>query len=244
MSTADVDLVQADHMNQFHKLLENGAPGDSWGPLWGRNYNGLNCAYTIAAIAARFATRNAYRPSPNDMRQLAEDHEGGAMPPDVRRALEGSGRIDPSLVWYPRAGLSWDKARAFVEGGRYVWIATDYELIPDAKSCQPSFDGDHAIGMPPLKARSDGRIAYNDPLCDRLKWIEPGTLRKAAAKSARNFGSSGLLVVVVKQRPAKERPANPAADRADELEAMLDEANSRLEAIRELAVPVTEPPTD
>ena len=96
----------------------------------------------------------------------------------------------------------------------------------------------------PLKPRADGRIAYNDPLCDRLKWIEPNVLRKAAAKSARNFGSSGLLVVVVKQRPPKERPPNPEADRADELEAMLDEANSRLEAIRELAHPVTEPPTD
>jgi hypothetical protein len=63
-------------------------------------------------------------------------------------------------------------------------------------------------------------------------------MRKAAAKAARNFNSSGLLVVVVKQRPAKKPPANPAADEAEQLRQMLDEANSRLEAIAELAVPV------
>jgi hypothetical protein len=206
--------------------------------MWGRSYNGLNCAYTIGAMAARFATRNAYRPSPNDLRELAEDHEGGAMPRDIRRALEGSGRVDPSLVWMPRAGLTWAKVEAHRANGRFIWIATDYELIPDAKSCQPSFDGDHAIGLPPIPNRADGRMAYDDPLCDRTKWIEPGTLRKAAAKAARNFNSPGMLVVVVKQRPAKPRPANPAADHAEELQQLLDEANSRLEAIAELAVPV------
>jgi hypothetical protein len=111
-----------------------------------------------------------------------------------------------------------------------------------AKSCQPSFDGDHAIGLPPIANKANGFMAYHDPLCDSVKWIDPAVLRKAAQKCARNFGSPGLLVLLVKQRPPKERPANPAADRADELEAMLDEANSRLEAIAELARPVTSPP--
>ena len=238
MNAAQAELVIPDHMNQFHKLLANGSPGDPWPDLWGRNYNGLNCAYTIGAIAARFATRNSYRPSPNDLRQLAEDHEGGAMPRDIRKALEGSGRIDKSLIWMPRAGLSWAKVEAHRANGRYIWIATDYELIPDAKSCQPTFDGDHAIGLPPVPNHADGRMAYNDPLCDRQKWIDPDVMRKAAAKAARNFNSSGLLVVVVKQRPAKKPPANPAADEAEQLRQMLDEANSRLEAIAELAVPV------
>jgi hypothetical protein len=236
------ELVIPDHMNQFHELLANGKPGDPWPDLWGRNYNGLNCAYTVGAICARFATRNTYRPAPNDLRELAADHEGGAMPPDVRRALVGSGKIDRSLVWLPRSGLSWDKVTAFRDQGRYIWLATDYEEIPDAKSCQPSFDGDHAIGLPPLAPKADGRIAYDDPLCDHLKWIDPAVIRKAAQKCARNFGSPGLIVLIVKQRPKATRPPDPDKARIADLEAMLDEANSRLEAIAELAVPVTSPP--
>lgn len=229
---AELELVIPDHMNQFHELTAAGLPGDTWPALWGRNYNGLNCAYTVAAMAARFATRNAWRPSPNEMRQLAKDHEGGAMPPDVRRALEA--KVDPALVWLPRAGLSWAKVIAHRDAGRFVWLATDYEEIPDAKSCQPTFDGDHAIGLPPIPDR-DGKMFYDDPLCDRRKLIDPEVIRRAARKAARNFGSPGLLVVIVSQPPAHPVPVDPAR----QLQRLLDEANSRLEAIAELAHPVT-----
>lgn len=228
------ELVIPDHMNQFHELTPAGLPGDQWPPLWGRNYNGLNCAYTVAAMQARFATRNRWRPSPNEMRQLAKDHEGGAMPRDVRRALEASGKIDPELVWMPRAGLTWAKVIAHRNAGRFVWLATDYEAIPDSKSCQPTFDGDHAIGLPPIPDR-DGKTFYDDPLCDRRKLIDPEVLRLAARKAARNFGSPGLLCVIVSQPPAKPAPIDPTV----KLQRLLDEANSRLEAIAELAHPVT-----
>jgi hypothetical protein len=227
------EIVIPDHLNQFHELTPAGLPGAAWGPLWGRNYNGLNCAYTIGAMLARFATRGKWRPEPNDLRRIRQDHEGGAMPRDVRYALEHSGKVDPALVWMPRAGLSWAKVLAHRDAGRFVWLATDYEAIPDAKSCQPSFDGDHAIGLPPIPDR-DGKMFYDDPLCDRRKLIDPAVIRAAGRKAARNFGSPGLLVVVVSQPPAAGKPV----DRADVLSRLLDEANSRLEAIAELAHPV------
>lgn len=235
-SAASDELVIPDHMNQFHELTPAGLPGDEWPPLWGRNYNGLNCAYTVGAIMARFATRGHWKPSPNDLRELARDHEGGAMPRDVRRALEASGKVDPSLVWMPRAGLSWDRVMRHRAAGRYVWLATDYELIPDSKSCQPNFDGDHAVGLPPIPMREGNRLGYDDPLCNRLKYVDAAVIRRAAQKVARAFGSPGLLVVLVQQKPAK--PANAGEVTRAALERMLDEANSRLEAIAELAVPV------
>lgn len=229
----ELELVIPDHMNQFHELKADGTPGATWGPLWGRNYNPLNCAYTVGAMAARFATRNKWRPEPNDLRRIAKDHEGGAMPPDIRRALEASGKVDPALVWMPRAGLSWAKVLAHRDAGRFVWLATDYEAIPDAKSCQPTFDGAHAIGLPPLEER-DGKLFYDDPLCDRRKLIDPAVIRRAARMAARQFGSPGLLVVIVSQEAAAGAPIDPTV----KLQRLLDEANSRLEAIAELAKPV------
>lgn len=230
---AELELVIPEHMNQFHALNADGTVGATWGPLWGRNYNGLNCAYTVGAMLARFATRNRWRPEPNDLRKLANDHEGGAMPRDVRRALERSGKVDPSLVWMPRAGLTWAKLQAHRANGAFIWLATDYEAIPDAKSCQPTFDGDHAIGLPPIEDR-DGKAFYDDPLCDRRKLIDPEVIRLAARKAARNFGSAGLLCLVVRQAEAAGAPVAPTRP----LQRMLDEANSRLEAIAELAHPV------
>ena len=73
------ELLIPEHMNQFHRLGPNGTTGEPWGPLWGRDYNHLNCAYTIAAMAARFATRDKWRPEPNDLRRIRKDHEGGAI---------------------------------------------------------------------------------------------------------------------------------------------------------------------
>lgn len=230
---ATEELLIPEHMNQFHALGPNGETGAAWGPLWGKDYNPLNCAYTVGAMAARFATRNKWRPEPNDLRRIRKDHAGGAMPRDIRYSLEQSGKVDPSLVWMPRFGLSWAKVLAHRDAGRFVWLATDYEVIPDARSCQPNFDGDHAIGLPPIADR-EGLLHYDDPLCNFRKRIDPGVIRRAARKAARNFGSPGLLCVIVSQPPAAGVPADPSAV----TRRLLDEANSRLEAIALLAHPV------
>lgn len=230
-----------DHLSQLHQLKANGSTGAAWPQLWGRDYDGLNCGYTVGAIGAAFATRGAWMPAPNDLRELAKDREGGCMPADLRRAIHASGRVPDRLVTVPRGGLSWARMVELREAGYYLAVATDYELIADERSCQASFDGDHMLGLPPIPPKADGQASADDPLCNHRKQYPEAELRAAARKCANSWNSEGLMVVVFGQDPVLAKP-DPDALRIRELELQVRERDARLEAIAKLAAPAAPDP--
>lgn len=197
---------QAAHVSQFHDA--NGKP---WPKSFGKDFNNANCWAAAAAMAADFATRGAYKPGPNVIRDESGDNSGGANRGDAARVLKAHGII--ALTPY---GVTWAQVTARLDTGRWgVWLAVDYDMIPDAKSCAPNFNGNHALWLPPVPADQMGRRSADDPLCDRQKWYPELTLRNAAEKIANQVGS-GLLVVFVKQIPEpKPVPPPPPTDPKD-----------------------------
>lgn len=199
---------QAAHISQYHD-----ANGKAWPHSFGQDFNNKNCWAAAASMAADFATRGAFAPGPNVIRDESGDNSGGANRGDAARVLKAHG-ITANTPY----GVTWDQVTAKLATGRWgVWLAVDYDMIPDAKSCAPNFNGNHALWLPPIAPDQMGRRAADDPLCDKQKWYPEAVLRGAAEKIARQ-NASGLLVVFVKQQPL---PPAPAADPKDTLIATL-----------------------
>lgn len=192
----------AAHINQLHA-----ADGSKWPPSFGIDFNGKNCAYAAAAMAEDYATRGKSKPTPPQLRTQANDRKGGS----YRRQIAALLRARGLTVAIPENADMGDVVRRLQSGRWGVWMATDYDQIPDAKSCAPNFDGDHAVwlGQVPL---ANGKLLYDDPLCDKTKQIDRAVLEAAARKVADAFGSQGLLVLWVKQAPEPKPPTPPSPD--------------------------------
>jgi hypothetical protein len=211
------------HLNQLHRIKADGTPGAPWP---GR-YNGCNCWATAGAMGADFATLGKWKPTPPQIRQLSGATTCPGNVGDIAVALRTHG----ITVRVPRGGTSWERILARLGAGWAACIATDYDVIPDAKSCQPSFDGDHMLFLPPSAAIGPNGMYYDDPLCDRTKRIDPAILRRAARKCANHIGTAGLIVAFVKQAQQPVPPVDHDARQAAAYAVFADQASSAVAAI-------------
>lgn len=201
---ADVSYLGS-HISQFHKINADGTTGPDWGASFGKNFNGQNCWAATGAQAADFATRGAWKPTPPEFRTESGDKSGGANRGDVARVLTAHG-----ITAITPQGVTWEDVKNKLARGWGVWIATVYGDIPDNKSCQPDFDGLHALWLPPVPVDPDGKMVADDPLCDKTKKYPEEMIRKAAAHARNQAAATGFLVVFVKQKPAPKPPTPPA----------------------------------
>lgn len=212
-----------DHVNQFHD--DHGNP---WPKTWGIDYNGKNCWAAAGSMAGDFGSRGKVKLTPPEIRKESGDRLGGANVQDIVRVLKAHG-----IRCYYRIGMPFAKVVERLETGRWAaCLATDYEFIPDAKSCAPTFDDYHMLFLPAQKV-SD-KMSAGDPLCNTFRTYETADIKKAAASLARQEGVvRGVFVALVKlprAKPEPPAPVDPCADRIAELEDQLDDANQRLDA--------------
>lgn len=226
---------QAQHLSQFHD-----PSGKPWPPP-GYAYAADDCWATVGAMAADFATLGKWTPTPPQIRSLSGNDKRSGNVGDIATALRTKG----ITVNVPAGGRSWVAIQAKLATGRWgVCIATDYDVIPDAKSCQPNFDGLHMIWLPPVPEDAQGRDTADDPLCPITKVYPKDIIRQAARKCANEVGSQGLIVAFVKQAvPPKPAPTDPKdaqiaaltqqvadlTDANDDLQARIDAATAALQ---------------
>ncbi len=194
------------------------------GQPWNTRYDAGNCWATAGAWAGDWATRGDWKPTPPDIRQLSGNLK--QLPGnvgDIKAALQTH---DPSIVVHiPPGGASWDVILKRLASGKWsACIATDYDVIPDTKSCQPNFDGDHMLWLPGDQVvHGDGTLAYDDPLCANRKRIDGDVIRAAARKCANHLGVPHLIVAFVKQKAAPGEPApGDCCDERDALQEQID----------------------
>lgn len=198
---------------------------DQHGKPWGTKYDAGNCWATAGAWAGDWATRGKWQPTPPNIRALSGNL--AQLPGNVGDIKAALLTHDPSIVVHiPPGGASWPLILQRLASGRWsACIATDYDVIPAAKSCQPGFDGDHMLWLPGDQVvHGDGTLSYDDPLCANRKRIDADILRAAARKCANHLGVPRLIVAFVKQKPAPgEPPIDPTPDREAALEDALQQ---------------------
>jgi hypothetical protein len=224
----------APHLNQFHRIKPDGTPGPAWPKTWGRDFNALNCWAAIGAIAGAHGSVGEWLPTPPQIREESGDRKGGANVADIARVLRAHGLTANA----PKGGATWAQIETKLVAGWYVCIATDYEYVPDAKSCQPTFDDWHMLGIRPVAVDAQGRRQVDDPLCDRIRLYPEHVIREAARACADQVGSVGLLVCFVKPKP---RPVPPPPSPVDPKDRQIADLTAKVATLEEaLAAAVQE----
>lgn len=177
---------QPQHLNQLH---------DPKGKPWGTVYDTDNCWATIGAEAVDFGTGGKVKPTPPQFRIASGNTRRAGNVSDIVRGCAHFG-----VTMIEVDGIGWARVMARSNRGEFIALATDYDQIPDSKSCMPSFDGGHMIGILPDTLGPAGMIGYDDPLCPASKRIDNAVLQAAGEKIVRQNTQlkSGVIAGFVK----------------------------------------------
>jgi hypothetical protein len=141
---------------------------------WGTRLDGSNCTMASAAMALDRHTEGAKTATPPEMRACQDDQVGGT---DLNDAAVAWSRCYSETLDVD-SGISWSTFRSKLNAGRGAILQGMYSKISNTFSCQPSFNGGHAMYV--NEQRSDGDYLVYDPLCYSPRWIPESMLRDYA----------------------------------------------------------------
>lgn len=132
-----------------------------------------NCAAASAAMLADQSTLGMKDPTPDRIRKLTKDFEGGLTMSQVGSALDRIGIH--TTVYDGSDGYTWRKMHEDLLEGRFMVVAGDYDVIPVELRGDKDYGGFHAVFFHEV---DDGHVIVGDPLNDgRREDIPRGYLR-------------------------------------------------------------------
>ena len=163
------------------------------------NGEGNLCWAASGAMAVAFATAGKKTPSPIAFRIKTNKKKKETGNVDAVAA----GCAAFGVVVQKHEELPWDEFVKRLQDDPLTGFVlfTDYEKIPDKKSCLPTFDGAHVIwvaGGNVTDAQEPGKFKhtlYDDPLCAARRHIPLFDLRNAGEKYATDNGHPAGTVV-------------------------------------------------
>lgn len=155
---------------------------------WGTGFDNQNCNPTSTAMLIDWETLGQHRPTPPQVRAEMPDY-----PPEHKGT-----NLEDSIIAARRWGvkithrsITWDRLINSLAGGRANIVLGDYEKIPDDKSCQPTFDGNHSMIFFFYDVETD-EIFGSDPLCKGRKWYPAEYIREYALAYGNGAVQSGV----------------------------------------------------
>lgn len=152
---------------------------------WGTALDTSNCNPTATAELIDWVTLGQHRPTPPEVRAEMPDQIGGTNLDDSIVAAKKWG------VRITHRNITFDALIASLSTGRANIVLGDYEKIPDDKSCQPSFDGNHSMIFYFYDSETD-EIYGADPLCRNRRWYPASVIKHYAGAYYNGRVSSGV----------------------------------------------------